>query len=91
MKALKYLFIYYKRILEFCWDKKVFSLFSPSEKICEHCHEQCDGCKGPTAFDCLSCKHVSDDYQCVKVCPSGKFANETGFCIPCNAYCLDGK
>ena len=39
----------------FCQCQKGFYLDTKS-KTCKKCHEYCDGCTGPSTFDCVKCK-----------------------------------
>ena len=70
----------------------------PAEnRTCLQCHSECDGCSGPTAYDCLACKNFKvftdgadysdqSDFYCTKECPEDFphpfFANENY----CSAY-----
>lgn len=35
------------------------------------CHQECNQCTGPTAFDCVACKHISYQGECLSQCPHG--------------------
>ncbi|XP_011298706.1 epidermal growth factor receptor isoform X4 [Fopius arisanus] len=65
-------------------------IYGAGDKICKHCHEECEGtCLGPAADHCTSCKHFRDGRYCVAHCQALKY-EENGECQPCHSNCIDG-
>ena len=60
---------------------------------CEACSKVCFECKGPSNFDCISCKNqylytYNEGSTCVSACPSSTFIfNNT--CTKCSSNCID--
>eukprot|EP00941_MAST-03F_sp_MAST-3F-sp1_P004631 g4631.t1 len=51
---------------------------------CHSCHEECAGsCTGPTAKDCVGCKHFRDDIGngCVTTCPKERSFIQENKCV----------
>lgn len=67
-----------------------FRIYDAGDKICKHCHEECDGaCEGPGPRNCKKCKHIRDGPYCVRECPVSKYP-EDGQCKPCHENCVSG-
>ncbi|CAD6186416.1 unnamed protein product [Caenorhabditis auriculariae] len=63
-----------------------------SSMECQQCAEQCSTCNGPTATDCLACRHFSlynnesKRLECLKTCPASHYHLDST-CLPCNDAC----
>ena len=60
---------------------------------CFTCHPQCNGCRGMTNRNCISCLGpnvtVSGQTVCVPQCSMGQYLNMSTYaCQPCNDQCL---
>ncbi|OTF83614.1 epidermal growth factor receptor-like protein, partial [Euroglyphus maynei] len=62
-------------------------IYDAGDKICKHCHEECDGaCSGPGPRNCQKCKHIRDGPFCVRDCPVSKYPQD-GQCKSCHENC----
>jgi len=41
------------------------------------------------ADQCDACRHVQDGPYCVAECPTSKYANASGICLPCHPNCTE--
>ncbi|XP_046914713.2 epidermal growth factor receptor isoform X2 [Dermatophagoides farinae] len=65
-------------------------IYDAGDKICKHCHEECDGaCTGPGPRNCQKCKHIRDGPFCVRECPVSKYPHD-GQCKSCHENCVSG-
>eukprot|EP00043_Microstomoeca_roanoka_P015853 m.159144 g.159144 ORF g.159144 m.159144 type:complete len:1451 (-) comp16346_c0_seq3:51-4403(-) len=55
--------------------------------ICTACHAACNGCVGPLATDCLTCKVARQQGICVEACPPATFLSSSGVCLACHPEC----
>lgn len=60
---------------------------------CQSCSSMCslEGCTGPTARDCSSCKSVNLDGRCIASCPVTHFRNENSMCEQCHPECTSSN
>ena len=64
-----------------------------SNNQCYTCHAQCNGCRGPTKQDCVSCQELNvttsnQQLVCVEQCGMGEYFNRSLLsCQPCNSQC----
>ncbi|XP_076329616.1 epidermal growth factor receptor-like isoform X2 [Tachypleus tridentatus] len=66
-------------------------IYYASEKMCNYCHEECDGeCFGPGPSNCTQCRNVRDGPYCVAKCPHMKYSHNGGECKLCHQNCLSG-
>uniref|UniRef100_A0AC35TZ63 Receptor protein-tyrosine kinase n=1 Tax=Rhabditophanes sp. KR3021 TaxID=114890 RepID=A0AC35TZ63_9BILA len=59
--------------------------------ICDACHEECNGCKGPSKFECEFCKNVvvfdkNGQFHCAEECPATHYQVKNE-CMPCHSSC----
>ena len=65
-----------------------------SDNQCTMCHAQCNGCRGATDKDCVSCRGsnvtiANQEIVCVPDCEVGTYLNTSTYsCQPCNDQCL---
>ena len=45
-----------------------------------NCHSECQGCMGPTAHDCLKCRHVKKQGACTARCGENEKPDDEGLC-----------
>lgn len=45
-------------VYAFCRQKYSIPHYTKLFSVCYSCNAECDGCYGPTSFDCTSCKHT---------------------------------
>ena len=52
-----------------------------------NCHSECQGCMGPTAHDCLKCRHVNKQGACTARCGENEKPDDEGLCsATCAAF-----
>ncbi|CAI9720557.1 putative molluscan insulin-related peptide(s) receptor [Octopus vulgaris] len=74
-----------------CWNsrecqKNIDCLCENGKGYCQQngscCHENClGGCRGPTARDCLACRHVYHDKECKRTCPPNTYKFKNRRCL----------
>eukprot|EP00106_Octopus_bimaculoides_P013438 XP_014780880.1 PREDICTED: insulin-like peptide receptor [Octopus bimaculoides] len=74
-----------------CWNsrecqKNIDCLCENRKGYCQQngscCHENClGGCRGPTARDCLACRHVYHDKECKRTCPPNTYKFKNRRCL----------
>ena len=76
-----------------CVERCPSDTYLDQNRTCLQCHEECNGCTGPTARECVSCINFelmeSNTLPiCVNGCPSNYFTSNTT-CFPCDPECLE--
>ena len=88
-------------------DSTRLTFYEDSDRVCQPCSTTCsltDGCVGPTAFDCNSCKVVANSNisiprlngECLNACPNVNSSysfyadNSTNQCEECHSSCSIG-
>ena len=74
-----------------CRDECSSNAYAHEEThTCLPCNEECNGCLGPGADECLQCAHVrSTDGVCLPDCPANTYATQRGVCEQCHPMCAD--
>ena len=73
-----------------CSDNEYIVEDSSGEYSCERCHDDCNGCTGPTRADCIECRSFYDIQQGIKVCRSSctnLMSTPAGECLSCDSRC----
>ncbi|XP_072034421.1 epidermal growth factor receptor-like isoform X2 [Amphiura filiformis] len=58
--------------------------------VCQHCHEQCEGCDGKGSSKCLQCLNYQLNNECVDNCGPNRLPDQEGICQDCHAQCQSG-
>eukprot|EP00047_Mylnosiga_fluctuans_P004265 m.233535 g.233535 ORF g.233535 m.233535 type:complete len:1481 (-) comp12531_c0_seq1:233-4675(-) len=66
----------------------------PDSMDCYACHPQCNGCTGPTAYDCIRCVNDTESTpngtMCTTGCLRSEYADASGHCQSCDDQCDGG-
>ena len=60
-----------------------------SPGFCLPCNPLCNGCTGPEDTDCVACRGVLLEGQCLSQCPDDTYLRD-GLCLPCSSECEGG-
>ena len=76
-----------------CDNDEFLIATSEGEFICLACHDECNGCTGPSNSDCTKCKNYNNTFiggnECTSICPYGSYADSQNECTACHPQCVD--